>query len=75
MDDAAKGSELKGSCPLKGSTVGGAVAVVIPGAEEAGRDAAEELLDTWEELPPEKGSLLLNNSSPVVGAEPVGTDD
>ncbi len=65
------GSALKGSWPLKGSTVGGgAVEETMMDAVEGGRELAEELLDMWEELPPEKGSLLPpNSSSPVADTE------
>ena len=69
------GSELKGSWPLKGSTAGGGAVEDPITAAEVGRELAEELLDMWEELPPEKGSFPPNSSSPVAGAEvTVGTD-
>lgn len=68
-------SELKGSWPLKGSTAGGGAAEVPMTAAEVGRELAEELLEMWEELPPEKGSFPPNSSSPVAGAEvELGTD-
>lgn len=67
--EEAKGSVVKGSWPLKGSTGGGWGAVVLLAVR--GRELAEELLETCEELAPEKGSVLLKSSSPVAGAEDV----
>lgn len=67
--EEAKGSVVKGSWPLKGSTGGGGGAVVLLAVR--GRELAEELLETCEELAPEKGSVLLKSSSPVAGAEDV----
>ena len=72
MLGVAKGSALKGSCPLNGSTEGRAAAAAGAG----GRELAEELLETRVEvLVPEKGSPLLNMSSPVAGAEEVTAAD